>query len=251
MIFKRIAGFVWYIILPVLIIIVWKAADIAGYIVPYTMPPPEDIVITAVEFYNDGTLLKHIGVSFMRVVEGFGIALVLALFLGVIIGLSRRFEKLTDSVLQIIKPIPPIAWIPLAILWFGIGEASKIYIIAIGAFFPILVNTVEGIKNIDSRYLELARVYEVQRSRVIRRVILPGALPFIMVGVRLGLGMGWICVVAAELIAANSGIGYMLMDGRSLSRPEMVILGMIVIGIIGKLMDDILRYLSSKVIRWN
>lgn len=251
MIFKRIAGLVWYIALPVLIIAVWKAADIAGYIVSYTMPPPEDIVITAVEFYNDGTLLEHIKASFIRVIEGFGIALVLALFFGVIIGLNRRFERFTDSVLQIIKPIPPIAWIPLAILWFGIGEASKIYIIAIGAFFPILVNTVEGIKNIDSRYLELSLVYEAPRSRVIWRVILPGALPFIMVGVRLGLGMGWICVVAAELIAANSGIGYMLMDGRSLSRPDMVILGMIVIGIIGKLMDDILRFLSKKAIRWN
>jgi sulfonate transport system permease protein len=251
LILKRIAGFIWYIILPVLIIIVWKAADIAGYIVPYTMPPPEDIVLTAVEFYKDGTLLEHIRASFTRVVGGFGIALVLALFFGVLIGLSRSFEKFTDSVLQIIKPIPPIAWIPLAILWFGIGEASKIYIIAIGAFFPILINTVEGIKNIDARYLELARVYEVQRSRVIWRVILPGALPFIMVGVRLGLGMGWICVVAAELIAANSGIGSMLMDGRSFSRPEMVILGMLVIGIIGKLMDDILCYISEKVIRWN
>jgi sulfonate transport system permease protein len=251
LILKRIAGVVWYIALPVLIIAVWKAADIKGYIVSYTMPPPEDIVITAVEFYNDGTLLKHIKASFIRVIEGFGIALILALILGVAIGLSRRFEKLTDSVLQIIKPIPPIAWIPLAILWFGIGEASKIYIIAVGAFFPILVNTVEGIKNIDSRYLELARVYEVQRSRVIWRVILPGALPFIMVGIRLGLGMGWICVVAAEMIAAESGIGYMLNDGRNFARPEMVILGMVVIGITGKIMDDILRYISKKVIRWN
>ncbi|MDR1460249.1 MAG: ABC transporter permease [Campylobacteraceae bacterium] len=251
MIIKRIVGVVWYVALPILIIAVWKAADIAGLITSYTMPPPEDIVITAFEFYNDGTLFEHIKASFMRVIEGFGIALVLALFLGVVIGLNVRFEKFTDSVIQIIKPIPPIAWIPLAILWFGIGEASKIYIIAIGAFFPILVNTVEGIKNIDSRYLELARVYEVRRGRVIWRVILPGALPFIMVGVRIGLGMGWICVVAAELIAANSGIGYMLMDGRSLSRPDIVILGMIVIGIVGKLMDDILRSISKRIIKWN
>jgi sulfonate transport system permease protein len=249
--FKRITGIGWYIALPVLIVVIWKAADILGYIRPYTMPPPEDIVITAVEFYNDGTLFEHIKASFIRVIEGFGIALVLALVLGVIIGLSRGFEKFTDSVLQIIKPIPPIAWIPLAILWFGIGEASKIYIIAIGAFFPILINTVEGIKNIDPRYLELARVYEVRKGRVIWRVILPGALPFIMVGIRIGLGMGWICVVAAELIAANSGIGYMLMDGRSLSRPDIVILGMIVIGIAGKFMDDILRFISKRIIRWN
>ncbi|MDR1614491.1 MAG: ABC transporter permease [Campylobacteraceae bacterium] len=249
---KRVVGIiVWYLALPVLIIVVWKAADIAGYIVSYTMPPPEDIVYTAVEFYNDGTLLEHIKASFIRVLEGFAIALVLALILGVAIGLNRHFERFVDSSLQIIKPIPPIAWIPLAILWFGIGEASKIYIIAVGAFFPILVNTIEGIKNIDNRYLELARVYEVQRGRIISHVILPGALPFIIVGVRLGLGMGWICVVAAELIAANSGIGYMLMDGRSLSRPDIVILGMIMIGVTGKIMDDVLRFISAKIIKWN
>ncbi|MDR0407328.1 MAG: ABC transporter permease [Campylobacteraceae bacterium] len=248
---RQFAGFVWYFTLPILIIVIWKAADMAGYIVSYTMPPPEDIIITAFEFYNDGTLLQHIKDSFTRVMEGFGIALVLALLLGVAIGLSTRFEKFMDFTLQIIKPIPPIAWIPLAILWFGIGEASKIYIIAIGAFFPILINTVEGIKNIDSRYLELARVYEVQRIRAIWHVILPGAIPFIMVGIRIGLGMGWICVVAAELIAANSGIGYMLMDGRSLSRPDIVILGMIIIGITGKLMDDILRLISKRIIRWS
>jgi sulfonate transport system permease protein len=248
---KSIVGVIWYLALPVLIIILWKAADIKGYIVSYTMPPPEDIVSTAVEFLKDKTLLEHIKASFIRVIEGFAIALVLALVLGVAIGLSRRFERFIDSSLQILKPIPPIAWIPLAILWFGIGEASKIYIIAVGAFFPILVNTVEGIKNIDNRYLELARVYEVQKERIIFQVILPGALPFIMVGVRLGLGMGWICVVAAELIAANSGIGYMLMDGRSLSRPDIVILGMIVIGVIGKFMDDILRFISKRIIKWN
>ncbi|MDR1976637.1 MAG: ABC transporter permease [Campylobacteraceae bacterium] len=247
----RFADFVWYLALPILILALWKGADVAGYIVPYTMPPPEDVYFTAVEFFKDGTLKEHIIASVIRVGEGFSIALVLALTFGVLIGLFRRFEMFTDIILQILKPIPPIAWIPLAILWFGIGEASKIYIIAIGAFFPILVNTVEGIKNIDKRYLELARVYEASKLRTIRRVILPGALPFIMTGVRLGLGMGWICVVAAELIAANRGIGYMLMDGRSLSRPDMVILGMVAIGVIGKFMDDVLRYISKRIVRWN
>lgn len=161
-----------------------------------------------------------------------------------------KFEKLTDFALQILKPIPPIAWIPLAILWFGIGEASKIYIIAIGAFFPVFVNTLGGIKNIDKKYLELASVYEVPRSRVIREVILPGALPFIMTGLRLGLAGAWICVVAAEMIAATKGVGYMLMDARSLARPDIVILGMLVIGLIGKLMDDAVRMLEKHMIMW-
>ncbi|GHV09084.1 ABC transporter permease [Campylobacterota bacterium] len=249
--FKRIGGWIWYCALPFLIVVVWKLAEVAGYTTPYTMPAPEEVVLTAIEFIADGTLWEHTEASFLRVIEGFVIALVLALSFGVAIGLNHRFERFTDAVLQIVKPIPPIAWIPLAILWFGIGEASKIYIIAVGAFFPILVNTIEGIKNIDPRYLELSRVYEAPKLRVILRVIVPGALPFIMTGVRLGLGMAWICVVAAELIAANSGIGYMLMDGRSLSRPDMVILGMVMIGIVGKLMDDLLRLISRRIIRWN
>jgi sulfonate transport system permease protein len=214
------------------------------------LPPPEAVALTGWELARDGTLLTHLLASFARVLEGFLIAFALALTLGTAIGLSRRFERFSDALLQIIKPIPPIAWIPLAILWFGIGEASKVYIIAVGAFFPMLVNTVAGIKHIDPRFLELARVYETPRGRVIWRVILPGALPFIATGVRLGLSMAWICVVAAELIAANSGIGYMLDDGRNLARPDVVILGMLMIGVVGKLMDDLLRVASKRIVRW-
>ncbi|MDR2638589.1 MAG: ABC transporter permease, partial [Helicobacteraceae bacterium] len=203
-----------------------------------------------VEFAKDGTLLGHTKASVIRVFQGFAIAAVLALTIGIVIGLSKTAERLTGVILQVVQPVPPIAWIPLAILWFGIGEGSKIFIIAIGAFFPILINTIEGIRNIDPKFLELAKVYETSRLRVIARVILPGALPFIMAGVRLGLSMAWICVVAAELIAAQAGIGYMLMDGRSLSRPDMVILGMLIIGVIGKGLDDLLRKITKKAIRW-
>jgi sulfonate transport system permease protein len=247
----RLSRWAQYLALPALIVALWKAAGVFGWIAPYAMPPPEDVVFTAIEFIEDGTLWAHLKASVLRVFEGFGIALVLALVLGVAIGLSRRTQRWTDVLLQIVQPIPPIAWIPLAILWFGIAEASKIYIISIGAFFPILVNTVEGIRNIDRKYLELARVYETPRRRIIARVILPGALPFIMAGVRLGLSMAWICVVAAELIAAQEGIGYMLMDGRSLARPDMVILGMLIIGVVGKLLDDALRLLTKKIVKWN
>ncbi|MBO7618704.1 MAG: ABC transporter permease, partial [Bacteroidales bacterium] len=148
-------------------------------------------------------------------------------------------------------PIPPIAWIPLAILWFGIGESSKLYIIFYGAFFPILLNTVDGIHNIDKRYLELGRVYEVDKKRLVWRVILPGALPSILTGIRVGLGNAWVCVVAAEMIAATKGIGYMLTNGRSLSRADDVILAMLLIGIVGKFMDDVLKFVSKKIMKWS
>lgn len=240
-----------YLALPIIIILIWKAADIGGYIKPYTMPAPEKVLKTAGDVLKDGTLIKHIVASFLRVLEGFFIALILALTLGIGVGLSKKLEIFTDITVQIIKPIPPIAWIPLAILWFGIGEFSKIFIIVLGAFFPILLNVVDGIKNIDDKYLELGRVYEVPKAKFIRGVVLPGALPSIMTGFRLGLGNAWVCVVAAEMIAATKGVGYMLTDGRNMSRPDLVILGMLIIGIVGKLMDDVLKKISIRITKWN
>lgn len=248
---SKIQDTILYLALPVLILILWKSADLLGLIKPYTMPTPEKVVLTAIEFIKNGTLFINISASFIRVLEGFFIACVLAMLLGIGMGLSKKLNLFSELTIQILKPIPPIAWIPLAILWFGIGETSKVFIIALGAFFPILLNVVEGIKNIDEKYLEVAKVYEVPRRRFIKNVILPGALPSIMTGIRVGLGNAWVCVVAAEMIAATKGVGYMLTDGRSLSRPDMVILGMLIIGIVGKLMDDVLKRFSDKLVKWN
>ncbi len=242
---------IWYWSLPVFLLLIWEGAALSGIIHDYTMPSPDKVVKTAVELIANGTLWSNIMISVVRVIEGFTIAVILALGIGIAAGLFPEFETATDFTLQLLKPIPPIAWIPLAILWFGIEETSKIYIIFIGAFFPILLNTVDAIKNIDKKYLELANAYEVSKWKIVRQIILPGALPFIMTGVRVGIGSAWICVVAAEMIAATRGVGYMLMDGRSLARPDMVILGMLIIGVIGKLMDDMLKKLSKRMIRWN
>lgn len=240
-----------YLALPVLLIIIWQSVCSIGDVRSYNMPSPDMILNDAIDKIKDGTFWKHITVSFLRVLEGFVIAALSALVIGTVIGLSKYFERFTELVLQILKPIPPIAWIPLAILWFGIGEMSKLYIIFYGAFFPILLNTVDGIHNIDKRYLELARVYEVDKLRLVWRVILPGALPSILTGIRVGLGNAWVCVVAAEMIAATKGIGYMLSNGRSMSRADDVILAMLLIGIVGKLMDDVLKWMSVKIMRWN
>lgn len=248
---NKVLFWLLYLALPIMILVAWKLADIGGYIKPYTMPTPDKVLKTAGDILKDGTLISHILASFFRVIEGFFIALILSLILGIGIGLSKKIEIFTDITIQIIKPIPPIAWIPLAILWFGIGESSKIFIIVLGAFFPILINVVDGIKNIDDKYLELGRVYEVPKVKFIRGVILPGALPYIMTGVRVGLGNAWVCVVAAEMIAATKGVGYMLTDGRNMSRPDLVILGMLIIGIVGKLMDDVLKKISIRITKWN
>ncbi len=240
-----------YIALPIILLIIWEGADLAGHLKLYTMPAPMTIVETTIKYIQNGKLLDNIGVSFVRVIEGFLIALVSAFIIGISVSIFPKFDTFTDLVIQVLRPIPPIAWIPLAILWFGIGQGSKIFIIFLGAFFPIFLNTVEGVRGIDSRFFELAEVYEIPKIKLIRKIIIPGALPSIMTGIRLGLGNAWVCVVAAEMIGATSGVGFMLSDGRSLSRPDIVILGMIIVGIVGKIMDDILRYIRKKIITWN
>ena len=244
--------FYWflYFALPLIILIIWESFDRAGKLKPYTMPSLEKLFDTTVEYAKNGQLLTNIGVSVSLVLEGFFLALVTALIIGMLVSLFPKFDTLTDLIIQILKPIPPIAWIPLAILWFGIGQESKIFIIFIGAVFPVFLNTVDGVKTIDKKYFELAKVYEIPKSELIKNIIIPGALPSIMTGIRLGVGNAWVSVVAAEMIGATKGVGYMLSNGRSLSRPDIVILGMLLVGVFGKIMDDILRLLRKKVITW-
>lgn len=239
-----------FVALPILLLVLWQFLFQIGVIKPITMPPPTKVAQSFVELAGNGQLFKHIAVSILRVLEGFGLAAFAGILLGVGIGLSQSLDRLTTFIIQVIKPIPPIAWIPLAILWFGIGESSKIYIIFLGAFFPILVNVLDGIRQTDSKFVELARVLEVSRRKFIRQVVVPGALPAVMTGLRVGVGVAWMCVVAAELIAATQGIGYMINDARQLSQPDVVLVGMITIGIIGKVMDDLLKKLESRLIRW-
>jgi sulfonate transport system permease protein len=199
---------------------------------------------------TSGELARHLAVSLQRVLGGFAIAASCGLVLGIGIGLSRTLDRATDLSIQLIKPIPPIAWIPLAILWFGIGEPSKIYIIFLGSFFPILINTIDGIRQTDHRHVELARILEVSRFRFITKVVLPGALPAIMTGLRVGLMVAWMCVVAAELIAASSGVGYLIMDARQLSQTDRVLVGMITIGAMGKLLDVLLKEIERRLVTW-
>lgn len=245
-----IAHWVLYLALPAILLGAWWFAGSAGNIKSYSMATLPEIGNTIVEYAASGKLWVNVLVSIIRVLEGFLAALVVALILGIAAGIFPKFETFIDLVIQILRPIPGIAWIPLAILWFGIGETSKVYIIFIGAFFPMFVNIVDGIRGIDRRYFELGAVYEIPRWDFIREVVIPAALPQITTGIRLGLSGAWICVVAAEMIGATSGVGFMLSDGRSMSRPDVVILAMLIIGIIGKAMDDLLRWQRKRLISW-
>jgi sulfonate transport system permease protein len=239
-----------YLVLPAALLSLWQAASELGYIRPILLPPPTKVAVTFAALVANGDLARHLGISLLRVLEGFAVAAAIGLPLGIGIGLSRTLDRMTDLIVQLVKPIPPIAWIPLAILWFGIGEGGKVFIIFLGAIFPILVNTVDGIRQTDHRFVELARILEVSRSRFILRVVLPGALPSIMTGLRLGVVVAWICVVAAELIAASSGLGYLIMEARQLMQTDQVLVGMITIGAMGKLLDVVLRAAERRLITW-
>lgn len=239
-----------YVAGPVLLLVVWQAAFEFRLVRPILLPPPTKVAQSFLQLAASGELLVHVAVSIGRVLEGFAVAALAGLILGLGIGLSRTLDRATDLLIQLIKPIPPIAWIPLAILWFGIGEVAKVYIIFLGAFFPILVNTIDGIRQTDHRHVELARILEVPRRRFILQVVLPGALPAIMTGLRVGMMVAWMCVVASELIAASSGIGYLIMDARQLSQTDVVLVGMISIGVLGKLLDLALKAVEARLVTW-
>jgi sulfonate transport system permease protein len=244
---RFIAYRVW---VPLALIVAWQALSRLGWISPLVLPSPLRVAEGFATLIGDGELLRHVIVSVVRVLEGFALAAVAGVAVGVAIGLWSFVDRSLDWLLQILRPIPPIGWFPLAILWFGIGEVSKVYIIFLGAFFPILVNVVEGIRQTEHRYVELARVFEVGWWRFLRQVVLPGALPSTLTGLRVGLGLAWTCVVAAELIAAEAGVGYLIVDARQTFRPDIVIVGMITIGLLGTGMDFLLRRLETRLVRW-
>lgn len=204
-------------------------------------------------FWNkltDFTLVTEIGISLRRVLTGYVLAVLAGVSLGILVGLSEKLYIFSDMFIQILKPIPPIAWIPLTILWMGIGEASKVFLIFLGGFFTILLNTIDGIKYIDKKLLEVAKSLETPRIKCLFELIIPAALPSIFTGLRVAMGTCWTCVVAAELVASSSGIGYMISNARNFGQMDVVIVGMLSIGVVGKIMDVLLRLVEKKVLVW-
>ena len=215
-------------------------------------PTAWQVVTGTLELARDGTLWEHIGASLFRVGAGFGLAVLVAVPLGLWMGRVHGAFITLNPLFQILRPISPIAWIPIAILWFGVGDASPIYLIFISSVFPMVVQTTVGVHTIEKRYLRAAENFGVSRRTLFKRVVIPAVLPQILVGMRIGLGVAWLVVVAAEMIALHSGLGYMIMDSRNAgNRYDLVIAGMIIIGLIGLSLDGIMRLLEEfKWVRW-
>lgn len=214
-------------------------------------PTPWEVVTGIVELIRDGTLWRHIGASLGRVGSGFLLAVAVAVPIGLWMGWVRGVHDTLNPLFQILRPISPIAWIPIAILWFGVGNASPIYLIFISSVFPMIVQTVAGVHTIEKRYLRAAENFGVSRYTLFTQVVIPAVLPQIIVGMRIGLGVAWLVVVAAEMIALRSGLGYLIMDSRNAgNRYDLVIAGMIIIGLIGLMLDGLMRLLEGlKIVR--
>ena len=215
-------------------------------------PTPWQVVTGALELARDGTLWEHIGASLFRVGTGFLLAMVVAIPLGLWMGWVAGAYRTFNPIFQMLRPISPIAWIPLAILWFGVGDLSPIFLIFMASVFPLIVQTAAGVHTIEKRYLDAAENFGVSKTVLFRQVIIPAVLPEVIVGMRISLGVAWLVVVAAEMIALRSGLGYLIMDSRNAgNRYDLVIAGMIIIGIIGLILDAVMRKLEGlKSVRW-
>jgi sulfonate transport system permease protein len=238
------------LLLPTLLLIVWEGAVRSKIVAPNLLPPPSELIGTLQQLMADGALYGHILVSVLRVLSGFVAGAALAVVVAAAVGLSARAEALLDPTFQALRAIPSLAWVPLLLLWFGIDELPKIILIAIGAFFPVYLNLTSGIKNVDRKLVELGEVHGLKGVRLVTRIFLPAALPSLFVGLRSGMSLAWMFLVAAELIAATKGIGYVLTDGRETGRADLVIIAILILALLGKISDSLLSTLEHRMLAW-
>jgi len=226
--------------------------SVVVYSASLIFPTPLQVAAGTVELAADGTLWRHIGASLLRVATGFLIAMLVALPLGLWMGRVDAAYRTLNPLFQILRPISPIAWIPIAILWFGVGDVSPVFLIFLAAVFPLIVQTAAGVHAIDTRYLRAAENFGVPRARLFRQVIVPAVLPEVLTGMRISLGVAWLVVVAAEMIVRSSGLGFLIMDARNAgNRYDLVVAAMIIIGLIGLGIDVAMRRLEGlKQVRW-
>jgi sulfonate transport system permease protein len=238
-------------LVPALTLLLWQVAADAGWISQRTLPAPSGIARAAVRLALSGELFENAAISCERAAAGFVIGAGLGLAFGILNGLSRLASQLLDTTLQMLRNIPHLAIIPMVILWFGIGEPAKLFLVAVGVFFPVYLNTYHGVRLVDGGLVEMARVYRLGSWALFWRVILPAALPSILLGVRYGLGIMWLTLIVAETISANSGIGYMTMNAREFLQTDVVLVGVLLYALLGKLADVAAKGLERVCLSWH
>ena len=238
-------------LLPAAAVAGWEVAADAGLIAARVLPAPSSVAIAFWRTLQDGSLFQAVGVSSVRAVAGLLIGGILGFVLGVANGLWRPAELTLDASLQMLRNVPHLAIIPLVILWFGIGEEAKVFLVAIGVLFPVYLNTYHGVRTIDPAFVEMARVHGLNFAALFWRVVLPGAAPSIFVGLRYGLGIMWLTLIVAETISASSGIGYMTMNAREFLQTDVVLLGIVIYALLGKLSDTLAKTCERVTLAWH
>lgn len=247
---RTISSWLKGFVVPIIILALWQYAGSAGLISETVLPTPLAILTAFYELAVSGELSDNMQISIARAAGGFLLGGGLGLLFGILVGFSKKTESYLDPTLQMLRTVPHLAVTPLFILWFGFDEISKVLLIALGAFFPIYINTFLGIRGVDAKLFDVAHVLEFSWHRQITRLILPAALPNILLGVRLSLGIAWLGLVVAELMGSSAGVGYMIMDARQFSQTEKVFVGIIIFAVVGKLTDSFVRLLERKLLKW-
>ena len=238
-------------LVPIAILVLWEVSARAGWLSSRILPEPWAVAVATGSLLRSGELVHDVAISSGRALAGLAIGGGLGLVLGLLTGTFRTAETLLDTTLQMVRNVPPLAMIPLVILWFGIDESAKLFLVAIGVFFPIYLNTWHGIKSVDAGLIEMARSYGLSGWPLYREVILPGALPSILVGLRFSLGLMWVLLIVAETVSAQAGIGYLTMNAREFLQTDVVLVGILLYAVLGKLADLVARGLERVWLRWH
>lgn len=232
------------------LLLAWHLAAASGLVVPFLLPGPEAVARVGLAMLLDGSLARHAAVSMLRILSGFALSVCFALPLAALLALNGTARRVIDGPLEFLRHIPPLALLPLVILWFGIGEGSKLAIIVLATFFPVFVGTLGGIAQCDPKLVEVGRMCGLPRREILTRIVFPAALPAMLIGLRLGLGYSWRALVGAELVAASSGLGYMIIDAETLARTDIIFVGILVIGLLGMVLDAATRAAARRLAPW-
>lgn len=244
------AKFALGILLPISLAIGWEIAVATGFAQGRLMPPPSRLFKTLYDLAITGELWRHIGATLARVAAGFALGTILGTLVGALAGASRLTKDVVDPTLQGLRSVPSIAWVPLFILWLGIFEESKIALIAVGCFFPVYLGVLGAISSVDRKTVEVGRIFRLSQFQLVRRILLPAILPAYVLALRQGLGLGWMFVVAAEFMGASEGLGYLLVDGQQLGKPDQILAAILTFAIIGKITDGLLAAASAPFLTW-
>ncbi|HEY0340071.1 MAG TPA: ABC transporter permease subunit [Steroidobacteraceae bacterium] len=237
-------------LVPIGLVLVWQAASVFGFVSETVLPRPTTVLKTAWDMTLTGELPAGMAVSFLRAIAGFAVGGGIGFAFGLANGMSSLSNRLSDTTLQMLRNVPHLAMIPLVILWFGIGEGAKLFLVALGVFFPVYLNTLHGIRSVDPLLIEMGKSYGMNTRTLFFRVIFPSALPSIFVGIRFGLGIMWLTLIVAETIAAQSGLGYMAMQAREFMQTDIVVMAIVIYALLGKLADSIATFSERLCMPW-